>query len=315
MRNVRIEILFWNAIEHRLRAFWRLAVFLVVAAVPANMAVLVLDATDVALLERSLRNPLVAAAFMLALWVYARYVERRPMADFGLEHSSRWWRDLLGGLSIGAFAACLLALVAIAIGAAEITGEMHNDLPETHFALAWSGQLFRYAGGSLFEEIMSRAILLRIIAETIRGPRMGRRGAVISAWLGTSLIFGALHFANPNASVQSALTLTALGAFLGLGMVLTGSLAIPIGAHLAWNVCLNCVFGIPNSGQLPHATFLATSLHGPKWLTGSAFGLEGGLLCLGAAGVGALLTLGWVRWSTGRAGIHLKLADPPNARA
>jgi hypothetical protein len=69
MARSHIRRLFWNAEEYRLRALWRLLLYVVVAAAVANPLIIVLDATDNPLLERSLENLLVAVGFLLSLWV------------------------------------------------------------------------------------------------------------------------------------------------------------------------------------------------------------------------------------------------------
>ena len=63
----------------------------------------------------------------------------------------------------------------------------------------------------------------------------------------------------------------------GLGYVLTGELAIPIGLHIAWNFLLGSMFGLPVSGIPAPALFLVVQ-RGPDMWTGGAYGPEGGLL-------------------------------------
>ena len=93
---------FWNKEQKRLRAFWRLFVFLIIAAAIANPLVLILDATEHPWLESSLVNPIIALAIMGAVWINARFIDRRPLSDFGLGLSSDWWRDLAIGFGVGA---------------------------------------------------------------------------------------------------------------------------------------------------------------------------------------------------------------------
>jgi len=133
------------------------------------------------------------------------------------------------------------------------------------------------------------------LAEGLNHHRIGKRNALLLAYGISSLVFGLLHLGNPNANWVSVLNISLAGLFLGLGMVLTGSLAIPIGLHITWNFFQGNVFGFPVSGIQAGASVIATQSVGPAWLTGGVFGPEGGLLGLGAMLIGILLILLWVR--------------------
>jgi hypothetical protein len=118
---------------------------------------------------------------------------------------------------------------------------------------------------------------------------------LVIAFLVSSLVFGILHLGNPNATWVSAFNITVAGLFLGLGMVLTGSLAIPIGLHITWNFFQGNVFGFAVSGIQPGVTVIGTEVVANTWLVGDAFGPESGVLGLVVMLLGGLLTVLWVR--------------------
>lgn len=124
-----------------------------------------------------------------------------------------------------------------------------------------------------------------------------------------SLLFGFLHANNLNATLTSSLNLALMGLFLGLGFILTGELAIPIGLHIAWNFTQGYVFGFPVSGSNEGLSLLATHQSGPTIWTGGAFGPEGGLIVVLAALLGMLLVYGWVRWTRRRVSVQTGLAQ------
>ena len=306
-----IKSLFWNAQQQRVRALWRLLIFLAIAAVIANPLALVLDATDNSFLESSFVNPIVALAFLLALLVCARYIDRRPMKDFGLGLSAAWWLDLAVGFGIGALIMTAVFGLAYLAGWVEIRDSMHTEFVSIPFAIAFLGQLARYAAGSFFEELMSRSYLLRVIAEGIQQKKVSRTQALIISWVFTSMIFGVLHLANPGATILSAVNITLIGMLFGLGMVYTGRLALPIGLHMAWNVFQNNVFGLPNSGKPANTSLLVTKAGTANLWTGGGFGLEGGFLSLVAVVLGGLLVWLWLKRCYGRPVLQQNLADPP----
>lgn len=299
---------FWRRRDGRVHAPWRIAVFLAVAAAVANPLVLLLDATDIRILESSLVNPLVAFGFILALWVVARGLEGRTLADYGLGLSGRWLTDAAAGAAIGIAVMSLMVMIQIVAGGLEVTGIGWTDL-EVPLGVAVAGQLGRYLAGSLFEEAVTRGFLLCLVAEVVRGWGFGATRSVLGAWGFTSALFGVLHLFNPGATLLSAVNLTLIGGLLGLGMVLSGSLAIPIGLHAAWNITQNVLFGRPNSGKPAVATILVTEDWGPEVFTGGSFGPEASLLVLPAAIIGAALVAVWIRRRQGTVTIQGSLAD------
>jgi uncharacterized protein len=126
----------------------------------------------------------------------------------------------------------------------------------------------------------------------------------------SSVVFGVLHGNNPNATAFSTINLALAGVLLGLGYVLTGQLAIPIGIHITWNFFQGNVFGFPVSGgQFGAATVVATEQGGPPIWTGGAFGPEGGLLGLLVMFAGCIAILAWVRARYGVLFVHAPLAE------
>jgi hypothetical protein len=68
---------------------------------------------------------------------------------------------------------------------------------------------------------------------------------------------------------------------LSVAYLRTRSLWFPLGVHWAWNWALGAVFGLPVSGITkiaPNPLLVGTDL-GPAWLTGAAYGIEGGIAC------------------------------------
>ena len=99
--------LFWNRREARLRAGWRVVLF-VVAATIASTA---LAGPGRRVLRRLLpvvyANVVEAVVLVLLvgvfLWMAARWLDRRPIVDYGFHLSRAWWLDLGFGLALGVF--------------------------------------------------------------------------------------------------------------------------------------------------------------------------------------------------------------------
>jgi uncharacterized protein len=311
---------FWNPKEGRFRAFWRLGlhtllVILLTSAFTvglmllavlldlasgANLADIVGGVSPIALVEATWVTqvivPLAALLGVLsATFLSGRWLDRRRFQRFGIRFSKAWWIDFAFGLGLGAVLMGMVFLVGWLTGGLRVTGFFEVYNPNTHFFSGLVMSLVFFICVGIYEELLSRGYHLVNLAEGFNQPLLGQRGALILAFLISSLAFGLLHLGNPNATWVSTLNISLAGVFLGLGMVLTGSLAIPIGLHITWNFFQGNVFGFPVSGIQTGATVIATEAAGPAWLTGGSFGPEAGLLGLGAMLVGSVLTVLWVR--------------------
>ena len=273
---------------------------------------------DASILSGSPALPLIGATagllgVLLSVWLAGRFLDRRPFADFGFHLSGGWWLDLFFGMVLGALLMTLIFLVELGLGWITVTGAFRTFVPGTPFALAilFPTMLFLYVG--LSEELLFRGYQLRNAAEGLNLPAVGPRKAVILAWILSSAFFGFLHANNPNATLLSTANIALAGLMLGLGYVLTGELAIPIGLHTTWNFFQGNVFGFPAvSGLEPvGATFLSTDGGGPGLWTGGSFGPEAGLLAPAAMILGSLLIALWVRLRSGKVAIHTPIAEGP----
>jgi len=325
----------WNAEQRRVRALWRLLVqgllFLVLAVILSGLALLaglsIAFASGWAmpspadpefaqtLTEMAIGDPFVGALFMLgslvsvfvSVWVAGKVLDHRPLADFGFHFSRRWWADLGFGLGLGAVLMVGIFLLELAAGWVTVTGRFQSL--RGPFGITILVALVHFVGVGIQEELLSRGYHLRNMAEGLNLPSIGARGALLLGYAASSVIFGLLHAANPNASFVSTINLVVAGLFLGLGYVLTGELAIPIGLHITWNFFQGNVFGFPVSGGTSATSFITIEQGGPELWTGGAFGPEAGLMGLLAIGLGSLLTIAWVRRQYGRAELQERLAQ------
>jgi hypothetical protein len=91
-----------------------------------------------------------------------------------------------------------------------------------------------------------------------------------------------VHLDNPNVVPGFTLLNTTLaGIWLGVAYLRTRSMWFPLGVHWSWNWTMGAVLGLPVSGidkLTPEPVMRATDA-GPAWLTGGAYGIEGGAAC------------------------------------
>ena len=210
------------------------------------------------------------AAGLATGYFCARLLEGLPWRSLGLTLHQRWVRDLIIGTAVG-FAALALAVgIATGAGGLRFTFIGSQMLLSAGRSLVTSGVLLFVA--ALAEEAAFRGYPLQTLT---------RAGLM---WLGvilTSVPFGFAHLWNPNVVPGVTFANTALaGVWLGVAYLKTRSLWFPLGVHWGWNWALGWLFGLPISGgRLASNSLLKGDDLGPAWLTGGAYGIEGGVAC------------------------------------
>ncbi len=204
---------------------------------------------------------------LLLVWLWLRFVERRPFWTLGLERRGAALKYLRGS-GIG------FVLFALTTGMLFITGAVigvGGDPRSVGFG-ALGGVLLSYVGWALqgpTEEIVTRGWLLPVLGARYR-PGFG---IIIS-----SLMFGLFHALNSGFSLLALGNLILFGLFAALYALNDGSIWGMFGLHAAWNWAEGNVFGALVSGfSQPGGQLLVLRPVGPGWLTGAAFGPEGGL--------------------------------------
>ncbi len=312
---------FWNQREERLRAGWRVLLYLVLWVMIQIFAGFIIGSPLTLLLTQFLPalEPIVDGLlfylFNLLLvvgltWLMATQVDRRRVQALGLQLDRRWWADLGFGLLLGAFLMSCVFGVEWLLGWVLVTTFFYVDLPETPFSVAIWQPVALFIVVGINEELLSRGYQLRNLAEGLATHRFGHTAAVMLAWLFSSTLFGLLHIFNPNSTWVSTTVLMLAGGCLGLGYVLTGRLGIPIGLHITWNFFQGNVYGFPVSGNvLSSATIVRIEQQGPTLWTGGDFGPEAGLVGILALLLGSLLTVLWVQWHYGQLRLQRTLAE------
>ena len=253
------------------------------------------------------------AGAMLSVWLAGRFLDKRAFSDFGFHLGAGWWLDLLFGIFLGGLLMSVIFFVELGLGWVGVVGVFETFGTGVSFLPSMLLPVVMYLCVGIYEETVFRGYQLKNGAEGLNYPALGPRGAVLVAWVLSSVFFGLLHANNPNASLISTLNIVLAGLMLGFGYVLSGELAIPIGLHIAWNFFQGAVYGFPVSGFGPFgATFVATRPEGPDLWTGGPFGPEAGLLAPPAMLLRLLLIALWTRLRTGKISLHSPLAEGPD---
>lgn len=264
----------------RLRSGWRLALyfaaFVPLLLISSGLISVVFEelppTTSIHFhyLENILFRVVFLGSAVLAGWLCNYWIEGLPWRALGLSFHSGWWRDLLVGSLIGAASLTITALSAFAAGGLRFGYSGKTMVLPVARALVGTAVLFIVA--ALAEEAAFRGYPLQTLT------RAGLAGLGV---LLTSVPFAGVHLRNPNVAEGFTFINTSLaGVWLAIAYLRTRSLWFPLGVHWAWNFAQGSIFGGPVSGlTITDHPVLHSFDKGPAWLTGGAYGLEGGICC------------------------------------
>jgi membrane protease YdiL (CAAX protease family) len=203
----------------------------------------------------------VCVVMILTYKLIIRRLGEQPRDDLS---GPRAARQLVGGFGIGLALFSVIVAVAAALKVYRIVGI--GDADFLLIAVITNG-LFP----AVSEELLYRGIIFRWFEEF---------AGTWAALLISSVLFGAAHFQNPNASVLAAVGVALEGGLLlGGAYMLTRRLWLPMGIHASWNLTQGGVFDIPISGNDAHG-LVEAQLEGPAVLSGGGFGLEASLIAI-----------------------------------
>jgi CAAX protease family protein len=295
LRSMDARTFFFDDKGH-LRSAWRLCLFVVAFYICSALSLILLLGGAGLVLRRpvaELANShwvfvfghgsiLISAA--LVGWGCGRLFEGLPFRALGCSLQPGWLKDLGIGSALGAASLMLAALLATA------TRGVHFSIDPVSAGsigktLVVSALVFVFAAAA--EEVLFRGYPL----QTLTRANLPWPGVVL-----TSLVFASAHLANPNIVPRLTFLNTALaGVLLAVGYLRTGGLWFAIGWHWSWNWMQGAVVGLPVSGinRIAPAPLLQAMNSGPDWLTGGAYGIEGGAACTIALLISTLVIWRW----------------------
>lgn len=226
-------------------------------------------------------SPLPVFFLLLVTWICQR-LRRQPLTAIGLRLDARWLRQAGGGLAIGA--AQMLAIAALIYCAGGVRFE--PDPARASAALAYGAWVFVWV--ALLEELLFRGFVFQ---------RLVDGAGVTIAQLVMAGLFAIAHWGNPGmqgaTEVWATIDTILGGLLLGFAYLRTGSLALPIGMHFAWNWVQGSFLGFDVSGLHEAGWLQPHLLDKPQWLTGGEFGPEASLFAVVVDTVTLLLLWRW----------------------
>lgn len=267
--------------DGRLHPPWRIVLFLLVGASSIVVVSFALRPVLFAL-QGAIGIPGVAAAYgtaialIVAHWLTLRTFDPRPWQFVALNREAARASVLVLGWLLGAAPIVLAALLLFGAGWLEIV----PGAPGSWSKAAVQVSLLLLPA-ALYEELLARGYLFAALREWL-GPT-----AAIAL---TSLGFGLIHLANPGSRPIPIAVVTLAGVYLAVVLLTTRSLYAAWLAHWSWNWILAVALHVEVSGQPFENPDYRSVETGPDWITGGAWGPEGGAV----AAVGMIAGLGFL---------------------
>ena len=193
----------------------------------------------------------------------AHFIDRRSFITLGFS-TDYWIRDLFLGVNLGT------GWLALSLAFLWFAGRL-----QVQPAVVMSGSFLVWTAAALIFNTVAQEVLARsYIFQTIRSQTNATASVIV-----TAILFMAYHAGAYHGSWLPAFNVFLAGILFGMAYQLTGNLWLPIGIHFIWNFLSGPVLGLTVSGNSQaYSRWHLLTVQGPAWLTGGAFGLEGGLV-------------------------------------
>lgn len=240
-------------------------------------------------------GPLQGLIFLVLLLVWARFIDRRPLSEYGVSASASWCLHLLVGFI--AVVGVWSGWHALASSLGWMRIEWSLTVPQGSVRLRLIGALLSLAINTWVQDVVFFAIVLVVAAQGLRSRGIAPRGAVIGGWVVAAIFFTAIH---GTPTVLDAASTFVSGLVFGLLYVHTGNLSLTIGVHWGSSYAAGFIFRRTAMAQHGAALFQVTELgHLAK-------GMEVPLVLYP---VTYLLLVAWLRVYTKEIGITTDLAE------
>lgn len=201
-------------------------------------------------------------AATIVIMLYVKFGEKRSLNTMGFVKKRAVTDYLLGMvIAFAMFSACIG--ICVATGAMEFGGYV-LDGQYAVLALIFVGYLIQ----GMSEEVICRGFMMTSFGS--------KKGAAAGMFF-NSLVFGALHLANPGISPMAMVNLVLFGIFMSALVLKLNSIWMACAIHSVWNFVQGNFYGVLVSGTNSGASvFSFKGFEGLELLNGGSFGMEGG---------------------------------------
>ena len=198
---------------------------------------------------------------VLATLFFACKLEKMPLHCLGMKKKSFLWR-YPAGLLAGFASMSGAVFLCKALGGLNIIPGNFSPLLTVVLVFGWVIQGFS-------EELLCRGYLM---------VSLGKRYPAYVGVIVNSLVFAFLHSLNPGLSILALVNLFLFGIFASLVFLVSENIWLIAAFHTIWNLAQGNIYGVLVSGSPVITSVVSCEMAPDKdFITGGAFGLEGGI--------------------------------------
>lgn len=289
----RVRAVGWGASDSRVRATWRVLLAMPVlwtitgAILTGNVQSAIEAIPSGGAMGGGVAQSLLHAGFFLAaLLVWARYLDRQPLSNYGVSISRGWVRDAVVG-----FAAVLIGSgvwIGLTSVLSETTVVIAPSIPQESILIGLVFPFVALVLHAAVQQVVFFRVILETAAEGLHSRDISPDHAAVAAIPVAVLLFILMH---GSMTALRIFDLAVAGSIFGLFYLHTGELGLGIGAH----------FGALYSGIVLSAVIQET---------GSAAGVLGVLDQYGfpTMMIAYVVVVAWLLWSQGELPIESDIA-------
>lgn len=201
--------------------------------------------------------------FLLIFMTIMYFVDGSTPISVGFSKKNIFF-NLIIGIILGFISFTIIYFLVCLLGDVKIGFEKNINIPA--IVSIFIGFLIQGTA----EEVILRGYLMN---------KISGRGYILFAILFNSILFSALHLANPGISFMAILNLTIFGIIFSQLFYITDNIWIVGAAHGIWNFTQSVIFGVLVSGlKIPYSIFNTDLSSQNELISGGNFGLEASIV-------------------------------------
>ncbi len=298
----KIVNVFWNPEEDRPRALVRLIIFTIVLLLVMFVITMVVsmlfypssDTTSTTTETLSTGTFIflqilyiicyLVAPTLITLWFMGKYIDKRPIKDFGFHINRKWWLDLCIGLGLGVVIIVIIFFLERTFNLVSFDPNPVSQIAPIPFVVGVIVEIIYSITLCFSIEAMARGYIQKNFAEAFSSVKLDARLLVAIVIVFASIASGLLNtilyqVVDPTSWVNIFMVFI-LGFVLGYAYFVTGNIALPLGFHITWMLFQGVVFGFPINGIGSVVSFAASNPLEPYFLSGGLYGPEAGLIII-----------------------------------
>lgn len=277
-----------NDKEKRLKAGWRILLFLLIFFTFSALIFIVKplfgNITKRAFLEdySLIIIAILALGATVSAYLSRRFLDKKSFISLGLKWNRQTIKDLVFGFILSGLMAAVFFLLLLSFRLLEFNGfnfqtsSLDNSFDFVQFmSVVTIGSmglmLLEHILVGYWEELAFRGYIFQNIIEGL---------GITTAVIVSCLLYGLIHYTNPNATVLSSIIIIGFGFLRIYGYLSTKMLWLSMGMHIGWNFFQGPIFGFAASGHKKATLIQHSFLSDRQYLTGGEFGPEGSVIIL-----------------------------------